>query len=151
MTDIVSGPVLRTGRRKCAIVTPSAPSPSPDASYLRRLLDRQPACLVRVRLDGVLLACNDAALSLFDVATLGGILKTDLTHRLVAADRAKWQEFTTRVWANGAASLECQLVRTDGARPVVVQGVALKDHPDGVDSMLLSFRDQSQRHRLEHS
>ena len=104
-----------------------------------------------MRLDGVLLACNDAALSLFGVATLGGILKTDLTHRLVAADRAKWQEFTTRVWANGAASLECHLVRDDGARPVAVQGIALKDHPDGVDSLLLSLRDQSQTHRLEHS
>ncbi|PYR26778.1 MAG: hypothetical protein DMF92_17720 [Acidobacteria bacterium] len=94
-----------------------------------------------MRLDGVLLACNDAALSLFGVATLGGILKTDLTHRLVAADRAKWQEFTTRVY----------LVRDDGARPVAVQGIALKDHPDGVDSLLLSLRDQSQTHRLEHS
>ena len=104
-----------------------------------------------MRLDGVLLACNDAALSLFGVATLGDILKTNLTDRLVAADRTKWQEFTTRVWANGAASLECHLVPDDGARPVVVQGLALKDHPDGVDSLLLSLRDQSQTHRLEHS
>jgi hypothetical protein len=104
-----------------------------------------------VRLDGVLLACSDAALSLFGVGTLGGILKTNLTDRLVAADRAKWQEFTARVWANGAASLACQLVPDDGVRPVVIQGIALKDHPDGVDSLLLSLRDQSQTHRLEHS
>src|SRR5688500_12987612 len=130
----------------------STPSPAPDASYLRRLLERQPACLIRVRLDGLLLACNDAALRLFGVGTLAGILKTNLTDRIVAAERAKWQECTTRVWANGAASIECHLVVPgDDARPVLVQGIALNDHPDGRDSLLLNLRDQSQTHRLEHS
>jgi hypothetical protein len=108
--------------------------------YLRRLLDRQPACLVRVRLDGVLLACSDAALGLFGVGTLGGILKTNLTDRLVPADRAKWQEFTTRVWAKGAGSLDACSPTT--ARPPGA-GHRVKDHPDGVDSLLLSLRDQS--------
>ena len=132
-------------------MTTDARVPSADALYLRRLLDRQPACLVRVRLDGVLLACSDAALGLFGVGTLGGILKTNLTDRLVPADRAKWQEFTTRVWAKGAGSLECHLLPDDGARPLGVQAIALKDHPDGVDSLLLSLRDQSQTQRLELS
>src|SRR5580765_5333338 len=130
----------------------SALTPSPDASYLRRLLERQPACLIRVRLDGVLLACNDAALSLFGVRALRAVLNTNLTDRIVPAQRTKWQEFATRCWANGASSLECDLVLSDdNARPVLVQGVALKDHPDGVESLLLHLRDQSQTHRLEHS
>ena len=34
---------------------------------------------------------------------------------------------------------------------MLVQGVALKDHPDGFESLLLNLRDQSQTHRLEHS
>ena len=130
----------------------STPSPSADASYLRWLLERQPACLIRVRLDGVLLACNDAALGLFGVGTLGAILNTNLTDRVIAAERTKWQNFATRVWANGAASLECHLVVLDGnARPVLLQGIALNDHPDGLDSLLLNLRDQSQTHRLERS
>jgi hypothetical protein len=134
------------------MAAPSAPVPSVDASYLRRLLERQPACLIRVRLDGVLLACNDAALGLFGVGALRAILRTNLTDRIVAAERTKWQEFITRCWANGAASLECHLViPDDDARSVLVQGVALKDHPDGVDSLLLNLRDQSQTRRLEHS
>src|SRR5437879_614374 len=132
------------------MAAPNASAPSADSAYLRRLLERQPACLIRVRLDGGLLACNDAALSLFGVGALRAILNTNLTDRIVAAERAKWQEFTTRCWANGAASLECHLViPDDDARPVLVQGVALKDHPDGVDSPLLNLRDQSQAHRLE--
>ena len=134
------------------MAVPSALTPSSDASYLRRLLERQPACLIRVRLDGVLLACNDAALSLFGVGALRAVLNTNLTDRIVPAQRTKWQEFTTRCWANGAASLECQLViLDDNARPVLVQGVALKDHPDGIESLLLHLRDQSQTHRLEDS
>src|ERR1700730_15083244 len=134
------------------MAAPSAPAPSADALYLRRLLERQPACLIRVRLDGALLACNDAELSLFGVSALRAILNTNLTDRIVAAERTKWLEFAPRCWANGAASLECHLVTPgDDARPVLVQGVALNDHPDGVDSLLLNLRDQSQTHRLEHS
>jgi PAS domain-containing protein len=131
------------------MAAPSALTPSSDASYLRRLLERQPACLIRVRLDGVLLACNDAALSLFGVGALRAVLNTNLTDRIVPTQRTRWQEFATRCWANGAASLECHLViPDDNVRPVLVQGVALKDHPDGVESLLLNLRDQSQTHRL---
>jgi hypothetical protein len=134
------------------MAAPSALSPSSDASYLRRLLERQPTCLIRVRLDGVLLACNDAALDIFGVGARLAVLNTNLTDRIVPDQRTKWQEFTTRCWAKGAASLECHLVVPDkNARPVLVQGIALKDHPDGVESLLLNLRDQSQTHRLEHS
>jgi hypothetical protein len=134
------------------MAAPSALSPSSDASYLRRLLDRQPSCLIRVRLDGVLLACNDAVLSLFGVGARRAVLNTNLADRIVPAQRARWQEFTTRCWANGAASIECHLVSPDNnGRPVLIRGVALKDHPDGLDSLLLNLRDQSQTHRLEHS
>jgi hypothetical protein len=134
------------------MAAPSALSPSSDASYLRRLLERQPTCLIRVRLDGVLLACNDAALNLFGVGTRRAVLNTNLTDRIVQDQRTRWQDFTTRCWAKGAASLECHLVVPDGnARPVLVQGIALKDHPDGFESLLLNLRDQSQTHRLEHS
>ena len=95
------------------MAVPSALTPPSDASYLRRLLERQPACLIRVRLDGVLLACNDAALNLFGVGALRAVLNTNLTDRIAPAQRTKWQEFATRCWANGAASLECDLALSD--------------------------------------
>jgi PAS domain-containing protein len=134
------------------MAVPSALTPSSDASYLRRLLERQPACLIRVRLDGVLLACNDAALSLFGVGARRAVLNTNLTDRIVPAQRTKCQEFMTRCWANGAASVECHLViPDDNARPVLVQGVALKNHSDSFESLRLNRRDQSQTHRPEHS
>ena len=136
------------------LVTPATrtPSPAADASYLRQLLERQPGCLVRVQRDGVFLACNDAALGLFGVDTLGAILNTNLTDRLAATDRGAWQEFANRVWTGGAASFECHLAIPDGAeRTVLIQGIAIKDHPDGVNSLLLSLRDTSLTHRLETS
>jgi len=40
-----------------------APADSGGEGYLRQLLEKQPACLLRVGRDGVLLACNDAGLS----------------------------------------------------------------------------------------
>jgi PAS domain-containing protein len=127
-------------------------TPSADASYLRRLLERQPACLIRVRLDGGLLACNDAALSLFGVGARRAVLNTNLTDRIVLAQRTKWHEFMTRCWANGAASVDCHLViPDDNARSVLVQGGALTHHPDGFESLLLNRRDRSQTHRPEHS
>src|SRR5580765_5198437 len=87
----------------------SALTPSSDASYLRRLLERQRACLIRVRLDGVLLACNDATLSFFGIGARRAVLNTDLTDRSVPAQRTKWQELMTRCWA----SVECNLVIPD--------------------------------------
>ena len=142
---------LGLGRSSIAPAT-RPPSPSADAAYLRQLLERQPGCLIRVRRDGVLLACNDAALGLFGVDTLGAILNTNLTDRLIATERGDWQEFANRVWTGGAASVECHLAIPAGAdRTVLFQGIAIKDHPDGVDSLLLSLRDTSLAHRLETS
>ena len=136
--------------RTATVSTASPQSLSTDASYLRQLLERQPACLVRVRLDGVLLACNDAALSLFGGDTLAAILDTNLTDRIVAAERADWKEFAARVWTKGAASFECHLGGPEGdPRTVLLQGIALTTHPDGLDSLLLNLRDQTQTRRLE--
>src|SRR5580692_6384600 len=102
--------------------------------HLTRLLERQPACLMRVGLDGVLLATNDAALSLLGATQLGQVLGTALTERLVTAHQALWSDFADRVWKNASGSIECDLVDLSGAaRTVLIQGVALVDHPDGIE------------------
>jgi len=131
------------------MAAPSELSPSSDAS-LRRLLERRPACLVRVRLDGVLLACNQAALAL--LGTEGrAVLNSSLADRLLPPGNTQWQEFVARCSAEGAASFNGHLVIGDqNARPVIVQGVPLTDHPDGVESLLLHLREQPQTQRLDH-
>ena len=137
--------------RNFDVAAPGGLSPSSDASYPGRLLERQPTCLIRVRLDGALLACSDAALDLLGIGAPLAVLDANLTDRIVPDHRAKWQEFTTQCWAKGAASLECDLVVPGkNARPLLVDGIALKDHADGVESLLLNLRDQSQTLALEH-
>jgi chromosome segregation ATPase len=120
------------------------------AAHLTRLLERQPACLMRVGLDSVLLATNDAALSLLGATQLGQVLGTALTERLVPAHQALWPDFADRVWKNASGSIECDMVDLSGAaRTVLVQGVALVDHPDGIESMLATVRDVSANRHLE--
>ena len=80
----------------CDMAAPTELSRSSDASFLRRLLEPQAACLVRVRLDGVLLACNQAALGLFGVAEQRAILNSNLIDRLVPAERTQWHEFVAQ-------------------------------------------------------
>ena len=119
---------------------PSALNPSSDASSLRRLFERQPACLIRVRLDGVLLACNRAALGLFGVSARRAVVSTNLLDRIVLAQRPQWLVFMRRCWETGAASFDCDLViRDNEARPVLVHGIALKGHPDRCESLLLQL------------
>src|SRR5262249_57604795 len=66
----------------------------------------------------------------------------------------QWQEFMRQCWETGAASFEGDLVVANHeARSVLVQGIALKDHPDGFESLLLHVglpadEDRAERHRL---
>ena len=83
---------------------PGALSRPSDASDPGHRLERQAAGLIRVRLDGGLLACNDAALSLLGGGPRPAILNTNLSDCLVPGQRAQWQEFTSRCWSEGAAS-----------------------------------------------
>jgi hypothetical protein len=105
-----------------------------------------------VRLDGGLLACNDAALSLLGGGPRPAILNTNLSDCLVPGQRAQWQEFTSRCWSEGAASFECDLLLRDHtSRRVLVQAVALTEHPDGLESLLLHVREQPPGQRVEQS
>src|SRR5690348_3908487 len=115
-----------------------APNPGSDTSALRRLFERQPACLVRVRLDGVLIACNRASLGFLGGDARRRVVRTNLIDRIPPPQRAQWQDFMRRCWEEGAARLACDLVTRDNeARPALVHGIALKNHPDGVESLLL--------------
>lgn len=107
---------------------------------------------MRVGLDGVLLAINDAALSLLGARELGQALRTNITERLAPGQDGWWHEFAGRVVGSGSASGECEMRDLSGAqRTVVMQGRALPDHPDGIQSLLVAVRDISAMRRLEAS
>ena len=128
-------------------------APANEVERLRLILDKQPSCLMRVAFDGRVLAVSDHAMSLLGVRELVQVLDTNLVQRLRGDAVAEtWAEFVTRVTQSGSASAESELEDFGGStRAVTLQGVALPDHPDGLESMLLTIRDISTAKRLEAS
>ena len=105
---------------------------------------------MRVGADGMLLAVNDAALSLLGAENLAQVLDTAITERLVPEHHELWRDFIARVFSDGSASLDCDMIDRSGVvRSVRLQGNAITDHPDGVRSMILGVRDLSSTRRLE--
>jgi PAS fold len=126
------------------------PTGEAEANHLRHLIEKQPACLLRVRRDGVLLACNEAGLSLLGRDDLTQVLDRAFVEHLEPDYHEPWREFAERVWTTGSGSVECGLVqRDDEARAVLFHATALHDHPDGAESVLLAARDTSEIRRLE--
>jgi PAS domain S-box-containing protein len=143
-------------------LTPVPPSPTATESdvdlqaeveRLRTLLERQPSCLMRVGVNGTLLAVNDKALNLLGARGLEGVLGSSLVDRIDAEDTASlWEDFVRRVSNAGSASVECEMKDLAGVRrAVMVQAVTLPSHPDGDVSFLLTVRDVSTSRRLQAS
>ena len=133
-----------------ADTTVSANAPTLDeAAHLRQLLERQPACLIRVAADGVLLAVNDAALNLLGADELKQVLGARLTDRIAPEHHDAWDDFAARVWKEQSGSIECDMIDPAGSRRTVqFKGIALADHPDGLQSLLVAVRDTSVTQRL---
>lgn len=136
-------------------VPPTEPtSDAGAAAQLARLihvLDKQPACLIRVTRDGELLAVNDAALSLLGARALGEVFGTSFVDRFLPEQKDFWIQFSARVWKDGSASAECDLVDLGGGeRAVLLQALARRDDDDG-DSLFLALRDISIQRRLERA
>jgi hypothetical protein len=117
------------------------------------MLEQQPSCLMRIGTDGTLLAASDAAVTLLGASELVQVLDTNLVERIRSdAPGDVWGDFTTRVFSGGSASAECEIDDLGGARrSVILLGVALPDHPDGVASLLVTVRDVSTARGLEAS
>jgi PAS domain S-box-containing protein len=131
-------------------MNPPVIEPLTEALHLRRLIEQQPACLLRAGVDGLLLAVNEAALRLLGGETLTHVLGTNLTKLIVPRQHEEWREFAARVRDGAAASIECDLNDLSGTRrTILLQGVPLLDHADGVPSMILTARDISVPLRLE--
>ena len=129
-----------------------AQSDADEAAHLRRLLERQPVVLMRVGVDGVLLAVSDAALSLFGANELKELLGRKLTDRIAPEHHDAWRDFAVRVWNTQSGSIECDMLDPNGAhRAVQMRAIALPDHPDGLHSLLIVVRDTTAAQRLEQT
>jgi hypothetical protein len=130
--------------------SPQPPDPSTEAKHLLRVIEKQPGCLMRVGLDGLLLAVNEAAMKLLGASELSQVVGTRLTKLVLARHHEQWDELTARIREGAAASLECELTDLGGVRrTILMQAVPLLDHPDGTPSMIAVARDSSVPRRLE--
>src|SRR5204863_1298008 len=113
---------------------------------------RQPACLMRVGVDGALLAVNEAGLALLGTSDLRNVLGKKLTEHIASEDHDAWRDFAIRVWNSQSGSFECAMVDQSGTRRnVQVRGISLPDHPDGTESILIVVRDTSMTQRLQEA
>jgi hypothetical protein len=127
-------------------------NPAAELDRLHTLLDKQPSCLMRVAIDGMLLAVSDAALVLLGGSELAQMLGTNLVDRIHGDSGTLWTDFVDRVCQSGSGSVECELDDLRGARrTVMLLSIAVSDHPDGLASLLVSVRDMSAARRLETS
>ena len=123
-----------------------------EAEHLRNLIEKQPCCLLRVGLDGLLLAANDAAQQQLGGREPRQVLDHLFTEWIIPEHHALWHEFAARIREAGSGSVECDLVGLEGAHyPALLQAVLLADHPDGIVSVLLVARDISATRRLEEA
>jgi hypothetical protein len=121
--------------------TPPAADTSADAAYLLTLIEKQPSCLLRVGLDGLLLAANRSALRLLGARDLAQVLDRKLTERILPGHHERWRDFLAQVWESGSGSIECDLTAVSGVqRTLFLDGIALREHPDGRASMLVGAR-----------
>jgi hypothetical protein len=105
---------------------------------------------MRVNLDGVLLAANDAALRLLGASETIQVLGKPLTEWVVPEHHVMWSEFSAVVASDTARSLECDFTDLSSTRrTLLLHGVPLLDHPDGSPSIILGARDVSRLRQLE--
>jgi len=124
--------------------------PAAEANRLRRIIEKQPACLFRVGLDGLILASNEAGLGLLGAQHLSQVLETLLTTWIVPEHHEKWQKFAQTVAGGTSQSMDCELMGVSGRRRHVdLHAVPLVDHPDGIPSLILGARDTTAQRRIE--
>lgn len=124
--------------------------PSVEVVHLRRLLDIQPCCLLRLGADGTILAVNDAALMMLGGGSRAQALGRDFALWIPPDQREPWKAFTLGVVRGSPSSIECDVAGASGTRfPTLFHAVPLADHPDGVPSMAVTARVITAQRQLE--
>ena len=114
------------------------------ADYFRQLIEKQPAVLMRVRLDGELLAANHAALGLLGAEHLDQLAGLTLLTCVAPEHKSRWSDFSAAIENGTSNSFECEFTNLVGtSRSIVFHGVPLMDNRDGIPSIILSAHDMS--------
>ena len=125
-------------------------TPEADAEHFRRLLETQPAVLMRVALTGAILAANDAALGLLGAGDRDHLADLELPACIAPGHAGRWEDFTAAIREGASKSFECDFTTLVGTtRQVVFHGVPLLDHADGTPSVILSGHDVTTVRRVE--
>lgn len=120
--------------------------------HLRSVLERQPVVLTRVSKEGTFLAINEAGLSMLGAQSLEQVLGTSIMNMVDADDRKACQAFLDRAVGGQRGSFEVDLVGLTGTRHTLeLHGSIHPGAPDGIASILISFRDVTESRRLEQS
>lgn len=115
-----------------------------ERDYFRQLIEKQPAVLMRVRLDSELLAANHAALGLLGAEHLDQLAGLTLLMCVAPEHKSRWNDFSAAIENGTSKSFECEFTNLLGtSRSIVFHGVPLMDNPDGIPSIILSAHDMS--------
>lgn len=121
-------------------------------SRLRALVDKLPACVVRLSPDGLVLATNSVALSMLGATQPNQLLRKPLDTLIGAEHHSSWKEFVARVCAGEQRSCEVPMTALDGVSRVLEAVGAPSPAEAGTSaSALMVLRDVSDRKRLEIS
>jgi PAS domain S-box-containing protein len=127
-------------------------SPVEAEPHLRAVLETQPVVLTRVSKEGTFLAINESGLSMLGAQSLEQVLGTSLLNMVDAEERKACQAFLDRAVGGQRGSCEVDLIGLTGTRHTLeLHASAHPGAPDGLASVLISFRDVTESRRLEQS
>jgi len=117
---------------------------------LRSLVDKLPACVVRLSPEGAVLASNAVALSLLGATNPAQLLRKQFDVMVNVEDREAWSDFVLRVCAGETRSAEVTITTLDGAsRVIAATAVPAPSEFGRTPSMFTVLRDVSDRKKLE--
>jgi PAS domain S-box-containing protein len=117
---------------------------------LRSLVEKLPACIVRLSADGIVLATNDRAVTLLGSGSAAQLLKKQFDALVRAEGREAWTDFVVRVCAGETRSMEVAITTMDGIDRVVEAAAVPSPAEFGRSpSLLMVLRDVTDRKRLE--
>ena len=117
---------------------------------LRSLVEKLPACIVRLSADGVVLATNDRAVTLLGASSANQLLKKAFDVLVHPDGREAWTDFVVRVCAGETRSTEVAITSLDGIeRTVEAAAVPSPTEFGRSPSLLMVLRDVTDRKRLE--
>jgi PAS domain S-box-containing protein len=117
---------------------------------LRSLVEKLPACIVRLSADGVVLATNDRAVTLLGASSANQLLKKAFDALVHPDGREAWTDFVVRVCAGETRSTEVAITSLDSIeRTVEAAAVPSPAEFGRSPSLIMVLRDVTDRKRLE--